>query len=221
MWDLVESRKRALVRGGWIFGDRYFRIGNPFDWVDGTLQLAKDSYKGDIDLLQWISGYYEEYPTMEELLYPKHDDDLSLLRSVYQRVLELHFPWLSEETKSGFEFNLKCHALARIQDYAMLNKFAPDLTRKKSKSLSHVDFGAGIGGASTYSRYLLDSTYTAIEAHDWSYDIQRVFFRATKQEGDEYLDLLTAELLNDDEDYLRDLVNRQNLAINLHHPSSC
>ena len=42
-WDLEASLKKALVTQGWVWGDKYFRTGNPFIWVDGTLQLS--SYK--------------------------------------------------------------------------------------------------------------------------------------------------------------------------------
>ena len=49
-WDLDASLKRALVRQNWIFGDRYFRIGNPFIWVDGPLALSSFDFCGVVDL---------------------------------------------------------------------------------------------------------------------------------------------------------------------------
>ncbi|MDC1427925.1 hypothetical protein N8156_04330 [Rhodospirillaceae bacterium] len=62
-WDLDASLKRALVKQQWVFGERYFRLGNPFIWIDGSIQLSPYDYRGIVDLAQWYSAYYEEYQT--------------------------------------------------------------------------------------------------------------------------------------------------------------
>jgi hypothetical protein len=59
--------------------------------------------------------------------------------------------------------------------------------------MKHLDFGAGMGGNATYSNILLKASYTAIEAHQWSYDIQRLFFGKLADKGRPYLDVLAAE----------------------------
>ena len=53
-WDLETSLKKAKIEKEWIFGDRYFRIGDPFQWVDGDLQISKSDFRGSIDL---CNGY--------------------------------------------------------------------------------------------------------------------------------------------------------------------
>ena len=79
----------------------------------------------------------------------------------------------------------------------MLHKFATDLLpqHRKTNSLQmkHLDFGAGMGGNVTYSNILLAASYTAIEAHQWSYDIQRMFFGKMADKNRPYLDVLAAE----------------------------
>lgn len=50
-----------------------------------------------------------------------------------------------------------------------------------------------MGGNATYSNILLKASYTAIEAHQWSYDIQRLFFGKLADKSRPYLDVLAAE----------------------------
>ena len=50
-----------------------------------------------------------------------------------------------------------------------------------------------MGGNATYSNILLKASYTAVEAHQWSYDIQRLFFGKLADKSRPYLDVLAAE----------------------------
>ena len=50
-----------------------------------------------------------------------------------------------------------------------------------------------MGGNATYSNILLKASYTAVEAHQQSYDIQRLFFGKLADKSRPYLDVLAAE----------------------------
>ena len=195
-WDLNASLKRALVKQQWVFGERYFRLGNPFTWVDGSIQLSSYDYRGVVDLAQWYSGYYEEYQTPSGIKTKHYDAELSIIEEIYRDIFDSYFPFIDENTFDA-RLYIRCHALARMQDYCMIHKFAPDLLPRKRKTnslqMKHLDFGAGMGGNATYSNILLKASYTAIEAHQWSYDIQRLFFRKLADKSRPYLDVLAAE----------------------------
>ena len=195
-WDLEASLKRALVKQQWVFGDRYFRLGNPFIWVDGSIQLSPYDYRGVVDLAQWYSGYYEEYQTPSRIKTENYDVELSTIENIYRDIFNSYFPFI-DRTAFDADLYIRCHALARMQDYCMLHKFATDLLPQhritNSLQMKHLDFGAGMGGNVTYSNILLEASYTAIEAHQWSYDIQRMFFGKMADKNRPYLDVLAAE----------------------------
>jgi len=216
-WDLDASLKRALVRQKWIFGDRYFRIGNPFIWVDGPLQLSSFDFRGVVDLAQWYSGYYEEYPTPSGIKDADYEKNYGLLEGEYRAIFQSYFPFI-DVFDSQATLNIRCHALARIQDYCMLKKYAPDLVSRSGTSdvnskIRHLDFGAGLGGNATYSLLLLGAFYTAIEAHQWSYEIQRMFFRQLAFEKGAYLDVLAAESMEIPAEKISNLISSDDFSI--------
>lgn len=90
----------------------------------------------------------------------------------------------------------------------MFKKYASDLTEVKNpkQKIHHLDFGAGLGGNAVYSLLKLDANYTAVEAHTWSYNIQRMFFRQLVQGKGKYLDILAAESMGLGPDKLRELI---------------
>lgn len=209
-WDMEASLKRALIRQGWIYGDLYFRIGNPFLWVDGPLQLGSFDFRGVVDLAQWYSAYYEEYPTPSGIRGDNYEGDYTLLENKFREIFEAYFPWI-DASESGPALSIRCHALARIQDYCMLKKYSPDLLNRGRQAsgatrLRHLDFGAGLGGSASYSLLLLGALYTAIEAHEWSYNIQRMFFQKMVQGEGSYLDVLAAETMEVPRDKIAALI---------------
>lgn len=210
VWDLEASLKKAKIEKEWIFGDRYFRIGDPFQWVDGDLQISKSDFRGSVDLMQWISGYYEKYETLKEFKYKNYDSDYNKILKVYNSIFDSYFVFLSIKEKKYRKKNLVCHALARIQDYCVLKKYTKNLNPGK---IEHLDFGPGLGGNAVYSLKLLGANYTAVEAHYWSYEIQRMFFSKLITPNEKYLDLTAAETFGKQKKDLISLSNSKNFEI--------
>ena len=192
-WDFEESYKKNIQKKKYIYGDKYFRIGNPFEWVDGDLQLSKQDFSGVIDLLQWYSGYYEKYNTLKEFLYKDYKKDFNKIKYEFNKIFNFYLPFLKKD--KCHQNNIECHSLARAQDLCVIKKFCKNLNTKKIKreGIKHLDFGSGLGGASTYSLKVLKSDFISIEAHKWSYNIQRMFYRKIINDNEKYLDLVSAE----------------------------
>ena len=209
-WDLETSLKKAKIEKEWIFGDRYFRIGDPFQWVDGDLQISKSDFRGSIDFMQWISGYYEKYETLKEFKYKNYNNDYKKILGIYNSIFNSYFPFLTNKEKKFRKKNLVCHSLARIQDYCVIKKYAKNL---KASKIEHLDFGPGLGGNAVYSLRLLGANYTSIEAHHWSYNIQRMFFSKLLSDNEKYLDLTVAESFGKQKKDLISLCNSKNFQI--------
>ena len=201
-WELEQSLKIALTKKKWIYGDKYFRIGNPFAWVDGDLQISRMNFSGVVDLKQWFSGYYEKYETLRDFKYKDYNKDYKIILNCYKNIFDFYFPFYKKKKDTTLLKNIICHSLARIQDYCVIKKYTS--LRKNSE---HLDFGPGLGGNAVYSLRLLKSKYTGIEAHYWSYDIQRLFFRKLINSGEIYTDLLSAESLGMNDNELKSIVN--------------
>ena len=193
-WDLDASLKRALVKQQWVFGERYFRLGNPFIWIDGSILLSPYDYRGIVDLAQWYSAYYEEYQTPSRIKTENYDVELSTIENIYRDIFNSYFPFI-DRTAFDADLYIRCHALARMQD-----------------------FGAGMGGNATYSNILLEASYTAIEAHQWSYDIQRMFFGKMADKNRPYLDVLAAESMEIGSEKLKMKFCLINTLLNKYHP---
>jgi len=71
--DFQQSLNRALVRQGWLFGEKFNRIGNPFTWVDGDQLPALKSTQGVAAILQYLSMSGEVYETPEGIRVTDHD----------------------------------------------------------------------------------------------------------------------------------------------------
>lgn len=216
-WDLDASLKRALVRQKWIYGDRSSRKGNPFIWVDGPLHLSSFDFSGVVDLMQWYSNYFEEYLTPTEIKDAEYDTNFTILEETYRGIFRSYFPFLDVHERQ-IALNIRCHALARIQDYCMLKKYAPDLVGRSQVSnvnsrMRHIDFGPGLGGNATYSLMLFGALYTAIEAHQWSYNIQRMFYRQLTHGKGTYLDVLAAESMELSPETINELILSDNFSL--------
>jgi len=209
-WDIDASLKRALIKQGWIWGDRYYRKGNPFVWVDGPLALGPNDYSGIIDLKEIYAMYYEEYPTRKEFKYDNYEKDFALIQQTYQKIFDFYFPFLDSNDEIN-KLHVKCNSLASIQDYCVFKHNAKKLFSEDK--VHHLDFGSGMGGAATYSLKLLNSKFTGIEAHKWSYNVQRYFYRALVEDKGKYLDLINAETMELSYDELKKLINSDRFLI--------
>lgn len=209
-WDLELSLKKNLLKKKWIFADKYFRIGNPFEWIDGELQLSKHDFSGVIDLLQWYSGYYEKYETLDSFLHKDYENDYNIIHSAFKKIFTSYFPFLDCD-ENEYSNYINCHTLSRVQDVCVFRNFAKSLFNKDN--LHHLDFGSGLGGASIYSLKILKSVFTSIEAHKWSYNIQRLFYRKIIDENQKYLDLVSCEPFSKSDEELKKLINSKNFNI--------
>jgi SAM-dependent methyltransferase len=209
-WDFEASKKKAILKKKWIFGDKFARIGDPFKWVDGDLGLANQDFSGVVALLQWYSGYYEEYPTLEEFKYPDYEKDFDIIKNEFHNIFDFYFPFLDSKNKEYFNY-IKCNSLASIQDLCVLKNYAKEIFNQKN--ICHLDFGSGIGGASIYSLKIMNSVFTSIEAHKFCYDIQRLFYRKVLINNQKYLDIVAAEIFSQEEGDLKKLINSKNFNI--------
>jgi len=209
-WDFEFSYKKNIQKKKWVFGDKYFRIGDPFKWVDGDLGLANQDFTGIVALLQWYSGFYEKYPTLKEFLYPDYERDFQIIKNEYQKIFDFYFPFLDSSNKEYANY-IECNSLSSAQDLCVLKNYAKDIFNKEN--LCHLDFGPGLGGASIYSLKILNSTFTSIEAHKFCYSIQRLFYRKVLNEKQKYLDLVAAETFSLQDSELKKLINSKNFNI--------
>ncbi len=186
--DIEASRDRALTAQGWLFGERFNRIGNPFVWVDGEQMPGLYAAQGPLSVLQYLAMSGEIYETPAAIRTPDHDRvrrDLEMrLHQAYR-----HFvPFLDEEA-SGFRRYIDSTASVKVQDYGAIRTFCPDLPAAPRQ----LDIGPGLGGNALYSVFHLGGTYLACDAHLVSYGVQRLFLRMLAAGRSEYLDVVDCE----------------------------
>ena len=73
MQDILNSLENALVRQGWLYGQRMNRMGNPFRWVDGERIPELAEYRGVVSVLQYLAMSGEIYQTPAAIRTPDHD----------------------------------------------------------------------------------------------------------------------------------------------------
>jgi len=169
MKDILASYDRAMLRDGWLFGDKGCRIGNPFAWTESERKGITD-LEGLRALLFFYKMYYVEPQDFIEI-------DRDVLLRVGKGMLDVIRQYLPFADVSN---NISCQALARAQDYAVIKAHCGDTF------LSHVDVGPGLG-ASVLWEY--GENYTAVEASPMSYGVQRLFYRGQR----EYEDTIVCE----------------------------
>jgi len=208
--DIDASLKRALVRQRWVFGDRWYRKGNPFQWVDIHQTAVKHDFNGIVALKTWYAAYYEEYPTKDQFKYENYEKDFLIIQKIYQKIFDFYFPFLDSNEEKN-KLYIKCQALNSIQDYCVFKKNAESLF--SSKKINHLDFGNGLGSAATYSTRLLNANFTGIEADPGTYNVQRYFYRALINDQEKYLDLINAEAMELSYDKLKEYINSNKFII--------
>lgn len=192
MNDVVQSLNRALMRQGWLYGDKSHRLGHPFEWVDGDRHPELYGTIDSLSIVLYLSMFYEEYPTPDEIL----TGDYEQIKDYYQEKLRsfchhfLPFSALSPTPiASELETYIVCHALGRTQDYSFIKTYCKDLT----SSIKHLDIGSGLGSHALYSLKGFNSEFYALEASPKSYAVQRHFLRFIAPSPGSYLDLVECE----------------------------
>lgn len=200
--DIQASLSRAMIRQGWLYGERFNRIGNPFLWVDGSQLPALGLERGAVSVLQYLAMSGEIYETPEAIRVPDHDDVLNRIAADLRTYVDhlVPFAWSGRE---DFERYIRSTASVKAQDYAALKTWIADWPARPS----HLDIGPGLGANVLYSRHGLGASYLSLEAHDVSYEVQRAFFSGVAAlNGLRYVDAVQAETFGlSDEEVAREI----------------
>lgn len=186
MKDIVESLNRAMIQQGWMCGNKAFRIGNPFEWVDADRQPYLYSVQNVLAIIQYLSMFYEEYPTPDTIVTDDYEEMKAhceeRLRATMRHFAPFWWPSASENY-------INCTAIGRVQDYCFIRTFCNGLRT----GINHLDLGPGLGTHCIYSMKGFDSRFYAVEASAHSYSVQRHFFRFVSPYPGAYLDLIECE----------------------------
>ncbi len=209
MEDVIQSLEKALIEQNWYHGDKVFRIGHPYVWVDADkMELPIYRLPGLAGLLYYFSMFYEEYPTPREIL----TDDYEIMRRHLERTIgdcfRHYFPFLEGEVYNNY---INCTSLVRAQDYAYIKTYAGI----NQKHIRHIDIGPGLGTHAVWSREGFDSSYFGVAAIPFSYKNQRYFFNYVAKN---YYDLVAMETFNVAENNIKDILHSNQPAI-YHVPS--
>ena len=187
MYDLINrSIEKAMAIQRWNEGDRFHRIGNPFEWVDANATVGHNLLNEKSAMMPHFCMIYEEYPTPEEICTNDFDEVKARIKDTMIKVFRLYFPYLDEDDYQKY-FNAT--SLTRAQDYGFIASFS-DL----HPGINHLDIGPGLGSHAFYSRTVLNSTFYALEAYPQTYDVQQKVFRTMEAlNRDTYYDLVEAE----------------------------
>lgn len=213
MKDIKDSMKRAMIKDGWAFGDKMYRIGHPFEWVCGDQHNMLYEFNDILALTQFISSYYEMYDTPAEMKCKNFEDVLVNIENILRNACKHFIPFVDIQSMENY---IKSTALIRTQDYSFITTSCPDLP---SNNVHHADLGPGLGSHATYSIHHLGAFYHGVEAVPYSYSTQRNFFRYLSPAPGSYLDLVECEnfgILADEEQ--SQLIRRQDFRIR-HLPS--
>ena len=214
MDDIIQSLNRAMVKQGWNHGDRFFRIGHPFEWIDGDNQPNLYSVRGVMAFRQYLSMYYEQYPTPEEIITDDYEEIKAHNEEILWQATRHFLPFLQKD--SAIENNVVSTALARLQDYCFIKTYCKDLV---GSQVNHLDIGPGLGSHAIYSLKGFQSTYYGVEASPHSYNIQRQFLRFLSFHTGEYLDLVECENFQLDSEQTIEALNQKSNYRIKHVPS--
>ena len=201
MKDVVESLNQALFRQGWTLGDRVYRIGHPFEWVDADRQTHFYAVEGVSAVLQYMSMFYEQYPTPEEIATVDFDE---MRQHCEQQLRDAYLHFAPFRPVADMERYITSTALVRTQDYAFIKTYCKDLG---DRPIKHLDIGPGLGSHALWSLKGFSSAYYALEASPHSWGVQRNFFRFLSSRSGSYLDLVEAERFGLSPDALHRAVN--------------
>ena len=176
MQDIISSRNTEISSEGWLFGEKFNRIGNPFEWVDGNQLTNLGTSSSTINLIQYLSMSGEIYETPDSIRVPDHDLLLQKMAEFIREVILGYIP-RNIYDKYSLERYVLSTASVKLQDYCALKSWCGSYF---DTSRVHLDIGPGLGANAVYSTILMKNLYVSFEAHPVSYDVQRDFFRALR-----------------------------------------
>ena len=59
--DIIKSLNSSFVKDGWAFGEKFNRIGNPFQWVDGDQLNGLGAKNPSVNIIQFLTMSGEIY----------------------------------------------------------------------------------------------------------------------------------------------------------------
>ena len=189
MEDIKISLKKELVKQGWTHGDRWSRLGTPFECVDEDHTPILYAIDGIRSLLQFSSMFYEKYKTPKEIISANFDRIHSDYNNILSECINDLVPFIDKYNK--WDHYIESMSLVRTQDFSFIDKYA-----ELDSKINHLDFGPGLGSHSIYSIKGFNSRYFGLDASPNSYSIQRLFFRylASKHlDFSKYLDIVECE----------------------------
>lgn len=184
--DIIQSLEVALAQQRWNEGERFHRIGNPFEWVDANVTSGHHMLNEKNAMMPHFCMIYEEYPTPKNIRTDNFDEVKAVIKDTMMKIFHMHFPFLDENDYKQY-FNAT--ALTRAQDYGVIAS-----NSELKRGIWHLDIGPGLGSHAFYSRTVLNSTFYALEAYPQSYDVQQKVFRTLEAlNGAIYFDIVEAE----------------------------
>ncbi len=209
--DIYQSLEKAMVVQRWNEGDKFHRIGNPFQWIDADQTPGHQRLSELAAMMPHFTMIYEKYPTPVELDYEDLGAVLPTIRTTMVRIFQQFFPFLEAEHYSVY---FDATALTRAQDYAFISAFS-DI---ELKGIKHLDVGPGLGSHSFYSRPVWDTLFCGLEAYPQTYQVQRNTFRQLGNVTGPYIDFIAAENFGLSDSKLEELFSKCRKGI-LHVPS--
>lgn len=213
MFEIIEqSKQKALIRQQWFNGERGWRIGNPYQWVDGEMAGFNARAKGKVALLSYLTAYYGEFPTPNTFKIKEFDSVKESLKNKLHDIFKANLPFKSS---SKYDYYLTSMAHVRTQDYSYIKTYCTDLPY----STSHLDLGPGVGSHALYSLKYLNSIFYGVEAASPSYMAQKDFFMVLSGSNGTYFDVIDAEHIECNKDEINKEINCNDKYFIIHLPS--
>lgn len=199
LFDIVDSRSRALREHGWLYGEMFNRIGNPFVWIDGSQLEGLFDTPLTIRFLQYLAMSGEIYETPQGIRTADHDRVLAEIELRLGKALRMAAGFLDVHA-SGFHRYVRSTASVKTQDYCAIRTYCTELPVAPVQ----LDIGPGLGANALYSVYCLGGRYVATDAFPPSIDAQRNFFRIVAESP--ILDSIDAQAWGKSETEIRALL---------------
>lgn len=203
--EINNSRDLKIIKDGWLYGELFNRIGNPFQWVDGDQMHGLGSDSTSVSIMQYLAMSGEIYPLHKNIIFPDWEKALGEIESEIRDILEFFIPKDIWE-EMNVEQYIKSTASVKIQDYATLKTFGVNL----GKGSRHLDIGPGLGANAIYSTKLFNFNYIPLDAHPISYAVQSEFFRmltSINSNKMRYVDPITLFSLGLTEEKIKNKIN--------------